>query len=174
MRDAAQRPALPGEGEDALHDLFSFCGVAAPSRPACDLARQSVCASVVSTGHGKVIDLASRIGPRQLVLTMNYPAISNIVSLVSRRSTAYLDYCVLDFFSDIREVQETARGLEGAGIYFIGQLVQLSAKDLLSLNCTTPGALDAVEVRLAEVGLRLGMVLPSTAFDPDIPAALRL
>jgi hypothetical protein len=97
---------------------------------------------------------------QQLHFTWTEAATADVVPLLCRRQQRYLDVGVYDFFRDIPGAASAALGLEKAGIYLLGQLVQLRKADLVILKCVTPKASETIENNLGAVGLGFGMYLP--------------
>jgi len=110
--------------------------------------------------------------PIQLHLAWASPEPENVVSLVDRRCLTYLDHGVYDVFRDFQEISSAAIALEKAGIYLIGQLVQLRERDLQILRGVSSEATRDMAVILKQLGLGFNMHLPAWNRQARMPLAV--
>ncbi len=83
---------------------------------------------------------------------------ANILKLVPRKATPYLDYAILDYFGDNPAIARAARQLDRhAGVYLVGHLVALTETELRQFGAVTEEVLAELRATLEKIGLGFGM-----------------
>ncbi len=92
---------------------------------------------------------------------------SNIVKFIPRSRYVYFTYGVCDTFRDQPQLKVAARKLEQLGYGDLGQLLQCTEEELLTLPFMNRQLLQQMNEQLNQVGLHFGMQIPTWARPPS-------
>jgi hypothetical protein len=89
------------------------------------------------------------------------PQPSNVVRFAPRNRHAYLNYGVYDVLRDVPSAAKAGLVLQQRGVYLLGQLVQMTEEELLSVPSIDAPAIEGMKDRLGKIDFGFGMRIPS-------------
>ncbi|MDP3737498.1 MAG: hypothetical protein Q8R02_08910 [Hyphomonadaceae bacterium] len=114
---------------------------------------------VVDNSNDRSVDL---VETRQLTLPFDLPISQRrLECFVPLAKYRYLNYGLLDLLGNVPDVRRSLQRLERLGVWIIGDLVLCSPGAIRQAIGRNDLALAGIRAGLAELGLELGMSLPS-------------
>jgi len=130
-----------------------------------------------SKGLRVVYSAGSDDAPRQIPVQHSFDwALApqrKIINLPRASAARHLDYGVYEFFEDVEAAEESAAALDDAGVYLVGQLVQLDEQRLMLVKGVSREGIQAIRDELQRYGLDLGMHLPQWSKKAELQAVLQ-
>lgn len=106
------------------------------------------------------IDFEHRL-PLQLPLPFKTPERPAVVKLAPKASHVYLNYGVYDVFRDVPILANPAVRFEANDISLLGELVQIPENALRTFSFVTTEVVSELRRHLSQLGLDVGMSIPS-------------
>ncbi|MEM1195664.1 MAG: hypothetical protein AAGH57_06135 [Pseudomonadota bacterium] len=96
-----------------------------------------------------------------------------VINMPRASAARYLDYGVYEFFEDVEAAEESAAALDDAGVYLVGQLVQLDEQQLVLVRGVSREGIKSIREELRRYRLDLGLHLPQWSNKAELHAVLQ-